>query len=255
MALLNIPHEIQHLILLHISAKDIINYCLTCRQLRRVFYDPIFWLYKLDHDFTNINREGQVCQPRNYVTVYPHDNNFGYCIYKKWHKYHIYSDIIYIMTCDLRKNHMDIEMFAYDMYNTDNISDTMFKIINTGNLQLLQHIANKKYGRPVKFGYWYANIAAGNNHIHILQWFESQGIYATETGANLAAMNNHIAMLEYLLQQGTKPNYEGANDAMKHNAIEASAWMSEHGIYINLKHKNHYNGSNIIRKNLKLFFE
>ncbi len=60
-----------------------------------------------------------------------------------------------------------------------------------GDLDLLK----KKHTLPNSHG---ADLAASQNHYHILEWLSKRGIYCTQKGVNKAFANGHIETVRWL---------------------------------------------------------
>ena len=68
-----------------------------------------------------------------------------------------------------------------------------------GDLDLLK----KFHTLPNSHG---ANLAASQNHYHILEWLSKHGIYCTQKGANDAFANGHIETARWLCHPNRKNN-------------------------------------------------
>ena len=66
------PLELIYKSLLDLDYTSILNYCSTSREARKICNDNIFWMMKLNYDFTIINQDGKILIPSDYVKQYPH---------------------------------------------------------------------------------------------------------------------------------------------------------------------------------------
>lgn len=78
-----IPIEIIYDILLHVSYKDIMNYCASNRKSLEIYHDTSFWWAKLDWDFSTLCVCGKQLLPSYYVKNFGQMDNIQN-IYVKW---------------------------------------------------------------------------------------------------------------------------------------------------------------------------
>lgn len=237
-----IPVEIIYKILLLVSEVDIISYCHTCIHNMKILEDNIFWLNKLDYDFTMT--EGAI--PSYYVNNYRHCDTLGYTIYKRW-KYEIttYQLSDYQPNCfgnsdssderetdemnyidQVIKGNDDIVLFRLECAQYDNhiLEELQYSSIEFISIDVI----NKLHDIGQEFTIGDVDCAAANGRLDLLDWFESIGIHPTIRGAHYAVHRCKIDVLQWLeIRNILPPQYE--NDTILKLDTLTIEWLSKRG--------------------------
>lgn len=202
---MNIPNEISQNILLHLSYKDIIAYCLTNTQAAQICKDDYFWTQKLNLDFTHVLPDGTVLIPSDYVKTYIQvpESAITYSRWQRWIKKYdnltdVYERIPY--------TNIDIIMFILDiMYNTD---PTYIDIFNS-NLEMYDDLLMRGYSE-------------------VLEWLYQRGINPSKIymGDILSMINMNA--LKWLIKHNIIPYIDDPENYSFIKDINVIQWLIDH---------------------------
>lgn len=225
---MDLPYELNYKILLQSSYESIMNYCATNRTAKTICDDWMFWMQKLDQDFTSSTSDGTPLIPSQYVNQEQHTDT-GSVVYRKW---------AYVLSNDFSAMINGLLYAPTAIYDATYSAAMIFRINRDGSsehevvqqLILLGVIYTDinildKFVRQDRL---LANVAI-DHAIHyknmvVLQWMVQQDLPIEAYSLDNAAYNGWLSLLEWAATYGFLPTLRGINDAVRNGYQEILQW-------------------------------
>lgn len=152
-----LPYEVVYKIMLSVPFKDIVSYCKISTLNKMLCDDPLFWMDKLDQDFSYVNGGGYTVKASDYVMQYQHPDQRPIDIYRRWSEHteqivqhtdikYMYNDIIIWL---LEKNIFD--SFDRSIERTEQDFSVVYAIAHNAlqynNIELVNWLAQRGIDR------------------------------------------------------------------------------------------------------------
>ena len=271
------PLELIYKSLLDVDYIGIVNYCSTSREARKICNDNVFWMMKLNHDFTIINRDGKMLIPSDYVKQYPHTDVTGQDIYKRWNEFDKTACEldgktacqIEVLIVNLKKRNSDILMYHIEQgykFSSKILSLLFAHIMSKSSVDTILSPAIKNLlvsiGTDPDWRIIKPSITC--KRLDVLIRIEDPILSANNGYLGIEASNwtlliRNIDALEFLYSKGYVPNAEGIKRWMSgcHSqySIDALQWLEKRNMSITgyhlddliISHSHEQNIINILR--------
>ena len=155
-----LPYEMVYKIMLTVSFDDIVSFCKISTRNKKLCDDSVFWMEKLDQDFSYINDVGTRVKASDYVKHYHHTDQRGIDIYRRW----LEHENLIVVDVDVKFKNNDIVIWLLEKNVPDiliiNDLDPLDEAVNALNTQL----------------FVLASLAARYNNIELVNWLDQIGI-------------------------------------------------------------------------------
>lgn len=227
--------------MLKMSYSDLLIFCQTNSLTHTICNDRIFWLTKLDQDFT-VYTEGGDLIPSKYVMLYGDVNENGRSIYKRWMTgYNINFDEFVYSDDFMYKEQMNImeklqwksdiiiwllEQKPPTKYSLNNIGLTIAKKGNPNLIQWLLGLPN-----PIELNTTYITQALIHNNIIMARYLANIGLYPDNEDNNLVidamydGYNIDLSIFEFMGEYNIYPNGEYLDVLMKIGRLDVLQWV------------------------------